>query len=737
MSYTVTTSTGTIVIQDGTTDTTSLDLTLIGKNYSGYGEVLNQNYVKLLENFAGSSEPSHPIQGQVWYNTTDKIPRVYTGVSGGWKNIGSATAASSAPANANQGDLWYNTTTKQLSAYNIGASSTSWDLIGPAYTAAQLKSGQFVTAILETGGPTHLVVEIWIGGQRIGIISKDAAFIPDPLDANYPGTGFATITPGLNFSTDISNVKVSDSDKLDGLDSTQFMRTDANTSTTGNLTISNPTVSESKTTGALKVTGGVGIQGNLFAGNVSATGLAGTLSTVAQPNVTSVGILSSLSVTGNIAAGNVTATTKVTTANVSTATLYASSQSQLQSIIATSLDSGSGTIQTTGEVKGSTVTAATLVGTLNTAAQTNITSVGTLTGLSISGPIVSSLGNLTLSTSGGSQVVATVPLSITNASVSTSTTTGALVVGGGAGFGGNIFASGTGSFAASTVSTSISTGALVVGGGAGFGGNVYIGNNTSIAGSAASSSTTTGALVVSGGVGVAGAINAGGAVKTAALWTDNYYYANGSPLATGSGTVSSGTVTRLAYYASNGAGVSDNSSLTWTAGSATFAVTGNLSVRNITTTSDNTYEIGASGASYANVWATTFRGTTTRSQYADLAEVYETDEQYEIGTVIAVGGEREATACTTQGDVAIIGVVSEKPGLLMNENAAGQAIALRGKVPVLVTGAIARGDLIISSAQRGCGKSVGKDASMKSVAFAIALESNSSSDIKSVMALIL
>lgn len=679
MSYTVVTNSGSIVVADGTTNSTSLDLTLVGKNYSGYGSIFNQNYVKLLENFASASEPLHPTTGQVWYDTGNKLPKVYTGTS--WKNIGSATAAPTEPSSPNQGDLWYDTTNKQLRAYN----TTSWDLIGPDYTASQLVSGQVITSVSD-GAASYVVVQIWIAGELVGIISKTTEFTPSPSIS-----GFTTIKPGLNFSSGLAGVKSADSDLLDGLDSTQFMRTDTNTSTSGNLSITSATVSSSTSTGALKVSGGAGIVGNLYAGNVSATGLAGTLSTAAQPNITSVGTLTSLSITGNVSAANMASGGNISALDISTTTLGVSGQSQLHAVIATSLGLGSGNLTTTGNITGSTVTGTTLVGTVSTSAQGSITSLGSLTGLTVAGTlygqtITTASGNLTLSANSG-RITATSAITISD--------------------------------------------------------------------STASVNTTTGALVVAGGTGINGNLHAG------SLYTDNYFYANGDPFGTPSGTVASGTATRLAFYAGTAAAVSDVAGLTWTTGPNTLTVTGklivtgsitttddmgitgnlvttgSLSVGNITAASNNINDIGTSGTKFANVYATTFYGVTTASQYADLAEIYDTDEDYAVGTVMVVGGAREVTACTSVRDVTVVGVISEKPGLLMNEGSRGQPVALRGKVPVLVTGAISRGDLIVSSMCRGCGESAGNDPDFKSVSFAIAIESNDSTDIKTVMALIL
>ena len=671
MSYTINnTSGGTIAtVQDGTINTTALDITLIGKNFSGYGEYLNENYVKLLENFASGTAPTAPTTGEIWYDSTNKLPKVYTGTA--WKNIGSATAAASSPGAPNQGDLWYDITNKQLRAYNSAA--TAWDLIGPDYTTAQGLSGQSVMTISDSV-TNHIVVYFYCAGTITAILSKDTTFTPIPSIA-----GFSNIKPGLNFNDTLS-AKVADSDLLDGLDSTSFMRTDANTSTSGNLAITSSTASTNSTTGALKVTGGAGIVGNVnVGGSISATSVTGTLTTANQSAITTVGTLGSLNVTGAIAAGGalsgttlslsgaVSGVTTLTASNVA-GTLTTPAQANITSVgTLSSLNVTSG-ITAGGAISGGSVSGSTLTGTISTASQTNITAVGTLTSLAVSGTITGSA----LSSASGNLV-----LSTTSARVVTSS--------------------------AVTVTSSV-----------------------------ASDNTSTGALMVTGGAVVGGNFRAG------SLYSDNLYYANGVAYTSGSGTVSSGTATRLAFYSATGTVLQDTgANLTWATATNTLAVVGNLSVRNITTTSNNSYDIGASGAVYANVWATTFRGTTTQAQYADLAEIYDTDEEYAVGTVIVVGGDCEVTACTTDSNVSVAGVISEKPGLLMNDKGRGQAIALRGKVPVLIIGAITRGDLIVTSAERGCGRSAGTAPEFKAVAFAIALESNESDSVKSVMSLIL
>ena len=103
----------------------------------------------------------------------------------------------------------------------------------------------------------------------------------------------------------------------------------------------------------------------------------------------------------------------------------------------------------------------------------------------------------------------------------------------------------------------------------------------------------------------------------------------------------------------------------------------------------------------ANVHASFFVGTATAARYADLAEKYEADAEYEPGTVVVFGGDKEVTACDTQGSQAVVGVISTDPAYMMNSEAEGQYVALTGRVPCKVTGPVAKGDLLVCSAESG------------------------------------
>jgi hypothetical protein len=112
MSYSIDKYNGTTiaVVEDGTIDST-LDIKLIGKNYAGYGEVQNENFVHLLENFAGSASPPRPITGQIWYDISTKKIKFYDASSARWRTAGGAESASgpTGPVGLGQGDFWWET----------------------------------------------------------------------------------------------------------------------------------------------------------------------------------------------------------------------------------------------------------------------------------------------------------------------------------------------------------------------------------------------------------------------------------------------------------------------------------------------------------------------------------------------------------------------------------------------------------------------------------------------------
>jgi hypothetical protein len=233
MAYTVNRQSGAVLttIADGTIDTTT-DLTLIGKNYSGYGELLNENFVKLLENFSSTSQPSSPISGQLWWDTTNGLLKAYTGSA--FKVIGGSTSSATQPASAASGDLWFDSVERQLYVY----SGTAWVLVGPSSPSSSGESGAIVKTITDSVGSNHVIVELFVNDTIVGTVSKDSAFTPQTSIA-----GFATVKPGIQLSSAVSGAKfqgnATNADTLDSLDSAQFLRSDTNDTTTGILTVAN------------------------------------------------------------------------------------------------------------------------------------------------------------------------------------------------------------------------------------------------------------------------------------------------------------------------------------------------------------------------------------------------------------------------------------------------------------------------------------------------------------------
>jgi hypothetical protein len=186
-----------------------------------------------------------------------------------------------------------------------------------------------------------------------------------------------------------------------------------------------------------------------------------------------------------------------------------------------------------------------------------------------------------------------------------------------------------------------------------------------------------------------------------------------------------GTLSGLSVNSSANVNVTSSSSVVLTTGTgATNAV---FLSGNILPSANLSYNIGSSGA-----WFNTFYGKSTQAQYADLAEKYLADADYEIGTVVAVGGSAEVTA-STWGDLAI-GVVSEDPAYMMNAGLEGGTyIALKGRVPVRVIGAVTKGQRLVAS-NNGCAVAAVPHASD---VFGVALESSNEIGVKLIEAVIL
>lgn len=242
MSYTITLTDGNVfaTINDGTINTSS-SMTLVGRNYAGYGQFLDNNFIHLLENSSNTTPPSAPLTGQLWWDSGSGLLKIYNGST--FKTVSAATASSSAPSGSTSvvGDLWFNTVNSQLNVYT----GSAWLLVGPQSTSGQGTSGAIVSTITDNINVNHVVVQFWVNNLIVGMVSKDAPFVPS---ASVPGGwGIQTISPGITLATVVNgqtplfNGTATVAQTLLGYNANAFMRTNANTSTTGTLSVLNNT----------------------------------------------------------------------------------------------------------------------------------------------------------------------------------------------------------------------------------------------------------------------------------------------------------------------------------------------------------------------------------------------------------------------------------------------------------------------------------------------------------------
>lgn len=169
MTYKINTTNGNILaeVADGLLDVNSCSLTLIGKNSVNFGESVNENFVKLLENFASSVAPVKAIKGQIWYNTSTGRLNVYDGVN--FRSTGTPIVSPQQPASLIAGDIWIDTANRQLKFYD----GNSLVLAGPAYTQTQGVSGTKVISVTDKFGKSKTIVLMYVSNVVVGWLSKE------------------------------------------------------------------------------------------------------------------------------------------------------------------------------------------------------------------------------------------------------------------------------------------------------------------------------------------------------------------------------------------------------------------------------------------------------------------------------------------------------------------------------------------------------------------------------------
>lgn len=372
MAYTINLTDGTVfaTITDGTINSSS-SMTLVGKNYAGYGEFLDENFIHLLENGSNTTAPSSPLTGQLWWDKTNNLLKVYNGTL--FKTISAATSSASQPTSNVTGDLWYDTVNQQLKVYTGAA----FLVVGPGYSSAQGTSGAIPETILNNVGATRYITSLYVNNVRVAIVYDGASFTPEAALV----VAFPTIYPGVTLSSSVSGAvfagSATNSQLLDSLDSSQFMRADTNTATTGILRVQNNTglfvgaanvfnVNTTATDANVKsnISGGnLNIQANVSGTTYLVAQALGASGTFAMANAATVG--TTLTVTGNSAGGNLTTGGQVSaTGNITGGNIITAGVSQAATLSATA-NVQAGNLRTTGQVSatGNITSAANIAGT--------------------------------------------------------------------------------------------------------------------------------------------------------------------------------------------------------------------------------------------------------------------------------------------------------------------------------------------------------------------------------------
>ena len=214
------------VVEDGTLDQTT-DIKLVGKNYAGYGEIQNENFVFLLENFAGSTAPPKAISGQIWFDSGASKLKFYDGAK--WRTTGGAEVLATAPAGLTQGDFWWDTANEQLYAYN----GSDFVLVGPQDAGDGVTQMQSRT-VRDTSNVSHSVIVSVINDTVVHIISNDE-FTIDGADAENRIPGFDVVKKGITLINTLASTNgitstdhlfwgtASNAKKLNGVDASNYV----------------------------------------------------------------------------------------------------------------------------------------------------------------------------------------------------------------------------------------------------------------------------------------------------------------------------------------------------------------------------------------------------------------------------------------------------------------------------------------------------------------------------------
>jgi hypothetical protein len=238
MSYKINKTDGVLLVDlvDGKIDTATTDLTLIGRNFSGYGELFNENFIKILENFAAVSPPSNPLEGQLWYDKGDGRLKVWNGEQ--FRLTDTTVVGTIEPALL-AGDIWIDSKRQQL-YFNDGTNTT---LAGPIYTRDQGPTGFKVETINDRFGNPKTVAKLIVNSTELALISRESF----EAALNQPGFG-KNIQEGININSNRPEFEFrgTSTRARQLIDSTgdlvvpeNFLKINSNNVTTGTLHVNN------------------------------------------------------------------------------------------------------------------------------------------------------------------------------------------------------------------------------------------------------------------------------------------------------------------------------------------------------------------------------------------------------------------------------------------------------------------------------------------------------------------
>lgn len=669
-----------IVLEDGTLNTTT-SLGLLGRNYTGYGEVQNENFLYLLENFANETPPLRPVTGQTWYDTNTGTLNVYTGAA--WSPTSSATVSTTEPTEVigaattdlTLGALWYKDDTKQLYV----SDGTVWNLIGPQNLQDYQTTRPESRVLSDINGVNHPVVILFVNNNPIAIVSNDTF----TLNTSESVSGYTVINRGItvsslyNFSGDIiGNAQTASSlqnpPRINGITFSGASNITVKASTTNKLKRGDYLLG-SDFDGSSELTWSVDASSSNSIGKIVARNSAGDFSA---------GTITA-SIIGNVT-GNVTSTgtsrfNRIEASEFVGATLTGNAFSATKLATARSINGVAfdGTSNITVTASANTLTGTALP---SNVLDSSLRSLGRLTELTTGdvGVKIGSSNEFRIYLDSGNGSAPTLKTELADSSFNiTVSDPSALTTSPNLGFLSSPMAAGFGGDSTPTF-TKTRGGSVNLGlpslrfnkvfGTQFYGSTIEVGTITSPVGPG--TITASGDLIVTGNLDVRGNVTRiDSTVVSVADLT----------LTLASGSVNSSQA--------NGAGIFVEGA----SASFTYATTGDKWVSN--------KDIDV-GSNY-------FRGIATSAQYADLAENYLADNAYEPGTVLIFGGEQEVTTTTKYLDSRVAGIVSSNPAYLMNSSLQGNnvvSLALAGRVPCRVIGKVKKGDLISTSEVAGLGK---------------------------------